>query len=219
MSSDGPAHRVQSAVVEYGYPQGHLGHLSSDEEAAFKNFKIVCEEKGYYKPGTGDEPGTHDDATLLFEFPFALKYLSDMIYRRFLRARRFIVPDALNQFTDTEDWRKANQLDQLYETIDIEHYEETRHLVPSSPLLPNFPSNLPLVPTVDRPSRSPRNPSLRLRSQAPKQQNHGRVREIRQRDQLKSANGRQDLPQTPPPLRTLRELNKIRDALVHGVDG
>jgi hypothetical protein len=131
MSSDGPAHRVQSAVVEYGYPQGHLGHLSSDEEAAFKNFKIVCEEKGYYKPGTGDEPGTHDDATLLFEFPFALKYLSDMIYRRFLRARRFIVPDALNQFTDTEDWRKANQLDQLYETIDIEHYEETRHLVPS----------------------------------------------------------------------------------------
>ena len=77
MSSDGPAHRVQSAVVEYGYPQGHLGHLSSDEEAAFKNFKIVCEEKGYYKPGTGDEPGTHDDATLLFEFPFALKYLSD----------------------------------------------------------------------------------------------------------------------------------------------
>jgi hypothetical protein len=32
MSSDGPAHRVQSAVVEYGYPQGHLGHLNSDEE-------------------------------------------------------------------------------------------------------------------------------------------------------------------------------------------
>ena len=56
MSSDGPAHRVQSAVVEYGYPQGHLGHLSPDEEAAFKNFKIVCEEKGVYKPGTDDEP-------------------------------------------------------------------------------------------------------------------------------------------------------------------
>jgi hypothetical protein len=35
MSSDGPAHRVQSAVVEYGYPQGHLGHLNSEEEVIF----------------------------------------------------------------------------------------------------------------------------------------------------------------------------------------
>ncbi len=71
MSTAGPAHRVQSAVVEYGYPQGHLGHLSDEEEAAFKNFKILCEEKGYYKPGEG---GTHDDATLLyvrFYFPSA----------------------------------------------------------------------------------------------------------------------------------------------------
>jgi hypothetical protein len=76
MSSDGPAHRVQSAVVEYGYPQGHLGHLSPDEEAAFKNFKIVCEEKGVYKPGTDDEPGTHDDATLLYEFLFCCEITS-----------------------------------------------------------------------------------------------------------------------------------------------
>jgi hypothetical protein len=67
MSTAGPAHRVQSAVVEYGYPQGHLGHLSLDEEAAFKNFKILCEEKGYYKPGDGeDTPATHEDATLLY---------------------------------------------------------------------------------------------------------------------------------------------------------
>jgi len=111
MSTAGPAHRVQSAVVEYGYPQGHLGHLSDEEEAAFKNFKILCEEKGYYKPGEG---GTHDDATLL----------------RFLRARRFAVADAFKQFQDTEDWRKANQLDTLYETIDLEQYEETRRLYP-----------------------------------------------------------------------------------------
>jgi len=72
MSSDGPVHRVQSAVVEYGYPQGHLGQLSPDEEGAFRNFKLVCEEKGYYKPGNDDEPGTHDDATLLYESPISL---------------------------------------------------------------------------------------------------------------------------------------------------
>jgi hypothetical protein len=39
------------------------------------------------------------------------------------------VLDAYKQFHETEDWRKANHLDDLYETIDIEHYEETRRLV------------------------------------------------------------------------------------------
>ena len=67
MSTAGPAHRVQSAVVEYGYPQGHLGHLSPEEEAAFKNFKVLCAEKGYYKPGNGkDEDPSHDDPLLLY---------------------------------------------------------------------------------------------------------------------------------------------------------
>jgi len=64
--SSGPAHRVQSAVVEYGFPQGHLGHLTPDEEAALSNFKKLCAEKGLYKPGTGaDEPASHEDPTLL----------------------------------------------------------------------------------------------------------------------------------------------------------
>jgi hypothetical protein len=65
MSTAGPAHRVSSAVVEYGYPSGHLGHLTSEEEAAFKNFKLLCAEKGNYKPADGDTPASHDDATLL----------------------------------------------------------------------------------------------------------------------------------------------------------
>ncbi|CAD6446356.1 7dee53d0-67d9-42c7-8f47-e25709e75d5c [Sclerotinia trifoliorum] len=113
--SSGPAHRVQSAVVEYGFPQGHLGHLTTEEEAALNNFKVLCTEKGLYKPGNGiDQPASHEDATLL----------------RFLRARRFIVADAFKQFSDTEQWREDNELDQLYETIDLEHYEETRRLYP-----------------------------------------------------------------------------------------
>jgi hypothetical protein len=49
--------------------------------------------------------------------------------RRFLRARRFIVADAYKQFQETEDWRKANEIDKLYETIDLDQYEETRRLV------------------------------------------------------------------------------------------
>jgi hypothetical protein len=67
MSTAGPAHRVQSAVVEYGYPQGHLGRLTPEEETELKNFKTLCAEKGYYKPGNGEDYiPSHDDALLLY---------------------------------------------------------------------------------------------------------------------------------------------------------
>lgn len=66
MSTSGPAHRVQSAVEVYGYPQGHLGHLTPEEDEALKNFKLLLASKDLYTPGpTEEEPGTHDDATLL----------------------------------------------------------------------------------------------------------------------------------------------------------
>ena len=65
MSTAGPAHRVQSAQVEYGYPQGHLGHLNHVEEINFNKFKAECEVKGLYTPGKDNEEGSHDDATLL----------------------------------------------------------------------------------------------------------------------------------------------------------
>jgi hypothetical protein len=62
----GPAHRVQSAVEVYGYPHGHLGHLTPEEEDTLKQFKALCEENGYYNPGKGaSEPPSHDDATML----------------------------------------------------------------------------------------------------------------------------------------------------------
>lgn len=49
---------------------------------------------------------------------------------RYLRARKFKPQDALGQFKDTEDWRKQNELDQLYETIDVDEYEQARRLYP-----------------------------------------------------------------------------------------
>lgn len=49
---------------------------------------------------------------------------------RYLRARKFVPQDAFGQFKDTEDWRKENDLDQLYETIDVDEYEQTRRLYP-----------------------------------------------------------------------------------------
>jgi hypothetical protein len=51
------------------------------------------------------------------------------MHRRFLRARRWVVQDAYTQFKETEEWRKANELEVLYDTIDVKAYEETRRLV------------------------------------------------------------------------------------------
>lgn len=52
--------------------------------------------------------------------------------RRFLRARKWSVADAYGQFKDTEEWRTANQLEVLYDTIDVDAYEKTRSLVCSA---------------------------------------------------------------------------------------
>ncbi|KAL1981715.1 hypothetical protein VTN96DRAFT_2272 [Rasamsonia emersonii] len=93
---------------------GHLHHLTPEQEAKLAEFKTVCEQKGYYKPEKDGQPASHDDATLL----------------RFLRARKFDVNGAFNQFKDTEEWRKNNNIESLYENIDVESYEESRRMYP-----------------------------------------------------------------------------------------
>ncbi|GKT45181.1 secondary metabolism regulator LAE1 [Colletotrichum spaethianum] len=109
-----PATRVKShasTVSDVGYPHGHLGHLSEHEEAQLAAFKTLLEEKGLYKPGP---PASHDDPTLL----------------RYLRARRWVPADALTQFKDTEEWRAANDIDVLYQTIELDAFEQSRRLYP-----------------------------------------------------------------------------------------
>lgn len=43
--------------------------------------------------------------------------------------------DALKQFSDTETFRKANDIEVLYDTMDIEAYESAQRLVGSHPPL------------------------------------------------------------------------------------
>jgi len=99
----------------YQYPATHVGHLNPGQEKALLAFKELCQEKGYYTPtgGLNGRP-SHDDETLL----------------RYLRARKFIPTEAFGQFKDTEDWRKDIQLEKIYDTIDINEYEQTRVLYP-----------------------------------------------------------------------------------------
>jgi hypothetical protein len=40
--------------------------------------------------------------------------------------------EALTQFKATEEWRKENHLEELYDTIDVKEYDETRRLVGSA---------------------------------------------------------------------------------------
>ncbi|KAF2170392.1 hypothetical protein M409DRAFT_19215 [Zasmidium cellare ATCC 36951] len=94
------------------YPAGHLHHLSASQIKALEDFKAICEEEGCYKPGNKSEQPSHDDETLL----------------RFSRARRFVPGDALAQFQATEDWRKEQDIENWYNTIDIDEYEATRVL-------------------------------------------------------------------------------------------
>ncbi|KAI9736786.1 MAG: hypothetical protein M1834_000990 [Cirrosporium novae-zelandiae] len=93
---------------------GHLGHLSEAQEHAFARFKELCSNEKLYSPGQGEQPSSHDDATMI----------------RFLRARRFEPHAAFEQFKETEIWRKENKLQELYDNIDVETYEEARKMYP-----------------------------------------------------------------------------------------
>ncbi|MCJ1394477.1 hypothetical protein MMC18_007355 [Xylographa bjoerkii] len=102
------------ATGEFGYPIGHLGHLTAAQAEALVEFKKLCQEKNLFRPASDINQSSHDDVTML----------------RFLRARRFVPQDALQQFTDTEAWRESNRIGDLYNNIDIKDYEETRRLYP-----------------------------------------------------------------------------------------
>lgn len=88
--------------------------MSAGQIQALEQFKELCKEKGYWIPANVDEPASHDDETLL----------------RYLRARKFVPAEAYKQFKDTEDWRSENNLDKLYETIDVNEYDQSRRLYP-----------------------------------------------------------------------------------------
>ncbi len=51
-----------AGAADYGYPHGHLGHLTEPEEAALRDFKAYLVEQSAYMPGP---PPLHDDQTLL----------------------------------------------------------------------------------------------------------------------------------------------------------
>ncbi|KAJ7061596.1 CRAL-TRIO domain-containing protein [Mycena amicta] len=100
MAVDAPAPEASLA--------GHIGHLSAEQEAKLSEFKSVCATEGLYAPGK-TRPSLNGAALL-----------------RFLRARKFEVGDGLKQLKETEAWRAANKMEELYDTLDVDAYEDAR---------------------------------------------------------------------------------------------
>ena len=53
------------ATGEFGYPTGHLGYLTEQQQQALVAFKAICEKKGLFKPPNDINKASHDDTTLL----------------------------------------------------------------------------------------------------------------------------------------------------------
>lgn len=160
----GPAHRVQSAIVEYGFPQGHLGHLSASEEKTLKEFKALVIEKGMFKPASDThEFGTHDDAMLLCvvhprAFPFCDARRADIIFLGDSSVR-----DASMSRTPCSNSRPPRT-----GVLRIRSIHCTRRLILTTTMQPGDLLALPsaetfdfdvlmlsIVPAMDRPTRPP----------------------------------------------------------------
>ncbi|GAA5906573.1 SEC14 family lipid-binding protein [Sporobolomyces salmoneus] len=94
--------------------EGHIGHLTPEQDATLSNFRQKLEKAGYYSPAEGSKPANVDDVTLV----------------RFLRARKFDLEGAFTQFTSAEDWRKANKVDELYDSFDLSEFNQAARLYP-----------------------------------------------------------------------------------------
>lgn len=70
-----------------------------------------------------------------FFYSFQLRLTGNHLPRRYLRARKFSPDEAAKQFFSTEEWRKVNNLEKVYESISVDRYEQTRKLVSSLSLL------------------------------------------------------------------------------------
>jgi len=54
-----------SRVQSYQYPATHMGHLSPEQAGSLEKFKVLCAQKGYYRPAKSGQIASHDDETLL----------------------------------------------------------------------------------------------------------------------------------------------------------
>lgn len=57
---------ISAKTGEFGYPQGHLGHLTDEQQTALVQFKELIQENKLWTPAEAGELASHDDVTLLY---------------------------------------------------------------------------------------------------------------------------------------------------------
>ncbi|GAA6064229.1 hypothetical protein JCM10212_000376 [Sporobolomyces blumeae] len=114
MANDPPAPSAELKPISSRQLVGHLGHLTDEQQAALDQFKVRLEKDGYFTPPSDGQKPSHDDVTLV----------------RFLRARKFDIQGAYNQFTSAEDWRRKNNVDELYDEFDLAEFNQAASLYP-----------------------------------------------------------------------------------------
>ena len=116
---------VDSAALEQIQTlSGHPGHLTPKEKEALEQFRANLTEAKLYTPSHPGAKASHTDATLLLVIIYIIGDIRIralcVICRRFLRARKFDLPKAAQQFKNAEEWRKTNDVDNLYRTFDVD---------------------------------------------------------------------------------------------------
>ncbi|GAA5889158.1 hypothetical protein JCM16303_006410, partial [Sporobolomyces ruberrimus] len=114
MTKDSPPAPSELKPITSRQLTGHLGHLTKEQETTLKEFQIKLKEGGYYSPAEGNNEASHDDVTLV----------------RFLRARKFDLEGAYQQFTSAETWRKENHVDELYDSFSLQEFDQAAKLYP-----------------------------------------------------------------------------------------
>ena len=99
---------VQLALPPY------LRALTPSQFKALEDLKLLCVQNNVHWSAFTDTRNSNDDVTLL----------------RYLRARDWKVAAAFKQYSTTVAWRKRIQLDEMYRTADIEHFEAISRLMP-----------------------------------------------------------------------------------------
>ncbi|KAJ5742480.1 CRAL-TRIO domain-containing protein [Penicillium nucicola] len=92
--------------------QAHIGCiLTSDQKGSLSQLKKLCLDHNY---DLSNPDHYTDDAALL----------------RYLRARGFDVAAAFEQFDFGMEWRKENGIEEFYNNLEVQSYEESRKMYP-----------------------------------------------------------------------------------------
>lgn len=99
---------VKTKVV---IPQGWHGNLTKEQESAYNEFKQKVEVE--FGSSTSDQ-----------------KWFDEVTILRFLRARRFNVEKAIEQFRATDKWRKDINLEHIFRTASADELDQSRRHYP-----------------------------------------------------------------------------------------